>query len=115
MPHARQQLGASGEEAAAAWYTAMGFQVVARNWRHGRAGEIDLIATRGSVCAICEVKTRSSAIFGTGFDAVNPAKQQRLRRLALAWVATQDRWWDLRFDVAAVGADGTVEVLESAF
>ena len=115
MPHARQRLGASGEDLVAAWYEGQGFEVLARNWRHGRAGEIDLIAVRGRVCAICEVKTRSSSRFGTGFDAVTADKQQRLRRLALAWLAGQDQWWDLRFDVAAVAADGTIDVLESAF
>ena len=117
MASTRQITGAAGEDAVAAWYTQRGYSVVARNWRAGRSGEIDIVARIGQVCAICEVKTRSSAAFGSGFEAVTNDKQRRLRRLAAAWLAAQDQreWLDVRFDVAAVDAAGVVEVLEAAF
>ena len=117
MASTRQVVGATGEDAVAAWYEQRGYVVVARNWRDGRSGEIDIVARVGQVCAICEVKTRSSAAFGTGFEAVTAAKQRRLRRLAAAWLAAQDprEWLDVRFDVAAVDAAGVVELLEAAF
>ena len=120
MVHARQQLGALGEEAAANWYIAKGFEIVGRNWRNGRSGEIDLIARLGRQCVFCEVKTRSSVQFGTGFEAVTEAKQRRVRGLAMAWLAARresgtEEWLELRFDVAAVDPSGSVEVLEGAF
>jgi len=68
----------------------------------------------------CEVKTRASTRFGAPFEAVTPAKQRRLRNLALRWLAertTHRR--TLRFDVASVTRtadnDLVVEVLEGAF
>ena len=42
MPIDRRALGTSGEDAAAAWYVAKGYEVVARNWRSGRTGELDV-------------------------------------------------------------------------
>ena len=116
MTAARQALGARGEDQAAAWYRASGYEIVARNWRC-REGEIDLICAKGRCLVICEVKTRTSAAFGHPAEAVTPAKQQRLRVLATRWLATTEaelRPAQIRFDVAAVLA-GRLEVIEAAF
>ena len=106
--------GRLGEDAAAAWYSAHGYQVVARNWRC-RTGEIDLVCRRGRVLVICEVKTRTSERFGSPFEAVTPAKRSRLRRLATLYLLeAAQRTPTVRFDVAAV-TGGRVEVIENAF
>jgi len=113
---ARQALGARGEDQAAAWYRAQGYQIVARNWRC-REGEIDLICARGRTLVFCEVKTRSSLAYGHPAEAVTPTKQRRLRTLARVWLADQDgpvRADAIRFDVAAV-LPGSVDVIEAAF
>src|SRR5579872_3795991 len=73
-------LGRAGEDLAAAWYEARGYAVVARNWRSA-GGEIDLVARRGRLVVIVEVKARSSDRFGHPAEAVMRDKQLRLRRL----------------------------------
>lgn len=114
MTRARQALGRAGEDLAAAWYEARGYTIVARNWRC-REGEIDLVVRRGRTLVVCEVKTRSSTAFGAPYEAVTPAKQARLRGLALAFLkANRVRGAQLRFDVASV-LGRHVEVLEAAF
>jgi putative endonuclease len=115
----RQRLGARGEQLAADWYAARGYDIVARNWRC-REGEIDLIVARRGDLVFCEVKTRTSDRFGVPAEAVTPAKQRRLRVLAARFLAEHDRRVDgggrgaLRFDVVAV-MGGRVEVIEAAF
>lgn len=114
MTGSRQAFGAFGERLAAQWYERHGYTVVARNWRCP-VGELDLVARRGAVVAIVEVKARRTTAFGDGFDAVTPAKQRRLRRLAAAWLAeARPGPVQVRFDVVAVTGT-TVEVLEGAF
>jgi putative endonuclease len=114
MADHRRALGAAGEEQAARWYAARGYEVVARNWRC-REGEIDLVVARGRLLVVVEVKTRRTDRFGTPAEAVTPAKQRRLRHLALRYLdSTGARPEAVRFDVAAVLA-GRLEVIEAAF
>ena len=122
--HDHLALGRYGEDRAARWYTARGYTVVDRNWRCA-AGELDLVvvrsARRGPEVVVVEVKARSSARFGSPLEAVGPAKQRRLRRLAGEWLVA--RWPEVsdlrrpaavRFDVVAV-LGGQVQVVEAAF
>lgn len=112
---ARRSLGQAGEQAAAEWYQARGYEVVARNWRC-RDGEIDLVVRRGRQFVFCEVKARTSDVFGAPVEAVGRTKQVRLRRLAARWIAEAApvRPAGVRFDVVSVLA-GVVEVVEGAF
>jgi putative endonuclease len=114
----RQRLGARGEDRAADWYRAAGYDVVARNWRCAE-GELDLVVERPGELVFCEVKTRSSDRFGVPAEAVTIAKQRRLRMLAARFLAdhvldagTAGR--NIRFDVVAVSRSA-VDVIEAAF
>ena len=100
--HARSRLGRRGEDAACDLYRRLGFQVVERNYRAGR-GEIDVVARRGDTLVFCEVKTRQSDEWGAPAEAVDYAKQARLRKLAAAWMAERKPGYvDVRFDVVSV-------------
>jgi len=123
-PDPRRRLGASGESAAAAWYEAHGYEVVARNWRCPE-GELDLVVRRPGVLVFCEVKTRTTDAFGLPAEAVTSQKQARVRRVAARWLdqaqgapptgaRARSGAREIRFDVACVLA-GEVEVLEAAF
>lgn len=110
----RRELGAHGEGLAAAAYRRSGYDVVDRNWRCG-AGEIDLVCLKGPTLVFCEVKTRSSARFGTGEEAVTVGKQRRVRRLAALWLREHRMHREhVRFDVASVAGD-QVSIVEGAF
>jgi putative endonuclease len=114
MSGRNRALGAAGEAAAAAWYEARGYRVLARNWRC-REGELDLVLAHGGTVVFCEVKARSSAAFGVPAEAVTRTKQQRIRLLATRWLESSGaRPKALRFDVACVLA-GEVTVLEACF
>ncbi|BAD58992.1 hypothetical protein NFA_41430 [Nocardia farcinica IFM 10152] len=98
----KQALGAHGEELAARFLRDAGMEIVARNWRC-RYGELDLIARDAQTTAFVEVKTRRGLGFGTPAEAVTFTKRQRIRRLALLWLAEQDGpWQQIRFDVVSV-------------
>ncbi|GGX73085.1 YraN family protein [Streptomyces fructofermentans] len=83
---ARRALGRYGEELAARRLTESGMTVLRRNWRSGRAGEIDIVARDGDALVVCEVKTRRSSAFEHPMAAVTPVKAARLRGLAERWL-----------------------------
>jgi putative endonuclease len=94
---------------------ARGYVVVARNWRC-RDGELDLILRQGRVYVFCEVKARTTDVFGAPVEAITRTKQARIRRLAARWLeeAAPVRPREIRFDVASMlGPD--LEILEGAF
>lgn len=114
----RRELGQAGEDAAWDHLRRAGYSLLARNLRT-RAGEVDLIVTRGDTIVFVEVRGRSSSRFGTPLESVDRRKQARVARLAMEYVA-RNRIADrrIRFDVVAVEwQDGrpTVNHLENAF
>jgi putative endonuclease len=89
----RRELGIAGEQRAAAHLVARGYRILARNARAGRV-ELDLVAMRGRLLVIAEVKTRRSRSGGAPEEAVDFRKRERLVRGASAWLAEHPgtRW-----------------------
>ncbi|WP_182113564.1 MULTISPECIES: YraN family protein [unclassified Actinotalea] len=99
---AKDAVGRYGENVAASYLAAAGWQVVDRNWR-GPSGELDIVALHGDELVVVEVKTRSGDGFGHPAEAVTPAKLARLRRLAAQWLDAHELHpRSVRIDVVAV-------------
>jgi putative endonuclease len=92
-------------EALAAWFLRFkGYRVETRNWRCPQ-GELDLVCRDGDTLVFVEVKTRAGTAAGDPEDAVDRRKQQRLVRLAYAYLAHLDGDAPpCRFDVIAIGS-----------
>lgn len=112
VDRSRIALGAHGERLVAQWFCARGWEVLDANWRV-RGGELDLVLGRPGEVVFCEVKTRSGSRFGTGFEAVGPAKRRRLRSLAAQWLATRRPTYQERVRIVVASVEGrTVEVVD---
>ena len=118
----KTELGAWGEDRAAALLEQEGYRIRARNFRC-RFGEIDLIAEKENILAFVEVKLRKSSRHGEAREFVTASKQQRLRTTASFYLAGH-AWAQAlqpRFDVLEIyapqGPDGpvTMEHLVDAF
>jgi putative endonuclease len=98
-------LGAHGEDLAVSYLSARGFTLVARNWRSGRQGELDLIMREGDALVAVEVKTRGGRGYGTPLESITPVKVARLRKLLLTWVHQhQPGARELRIDAIGITA-----------
>ncbi len=103
MPHDRQRFGSSGEAQARDFLVELGYVVVAENWHAGRYGELDLVALDAGTLVFVEVKTRRGVGFGRPEEAVNTAKQAKLRLAAEAFrLAHPQLPQEFRFDVVAI-------------
>ena len=102
MSHAPHQLGQAGEAAAADYMTGLGFEVLARSYRYGRA-EVDLVVRQGEkLLVFVEVKTRSGGQYGPPETFVSVRKKELFRLAATHLQETLDWRGDIRFDILAL-------------
>lgn len=96
------ELGAAGEEAAAAFLRRRGYRIMERNYRCP-FGELDVIAARGEVLVFCEVKTRRGGDVEEALGAVDERRRRRMARAAAFYLAERGEGGrDCRFDVIAL-------------
>ena len=110
-------LGKLGEELAVDFLTAKGYEILDTNWTFQKA-EVDIIAQKGTVLAVVEVKTRSSIDFGSPQDFVKPKKIKLLVKAINEYVIINDLDVEVRFDIIAIYINGSeleIEHLEEAF
>lgn len=86
---------------AAALLRLKGYRILARDYRAG-VGELDIVARRGQLLAVIEVKRRHD--MASALAAVTVRQQRRIARAAQAFVARHLGLADLdiRFDVIVV-------------
>ena len=113
----QNEMGRRGESMAAAWLKTKGYQVVFRNYRFGKA-EIDLLARKGNILAVVEVKMRRAGQLDPLSVAVNMRKRERLIRAADHYVLENDLDVEVRFDIIHIiyhQNRHTLDHLEGAF
>jgi putative endonuclease len=93
--------GHRGEWLAALALMAKGFWIVERRYRT-KLGEIDLIARRGDLVLIVEVKTRPTLM--AAMEALGRESERRIEGCADLWLSRQPDYGQLsvRFDMVAV-------------
>lgn len=111
--------GKRGEDCAAKFLEAHGYEIVARNFRI-RSAEIDIIARLNDVIIFVEVKARSNIRHGLPAEAVTVRKQKKI--IEAAGVFLQDENFAdcaCRFDVVEVFMHGElveeIHHIENAF
>lgn len=96
-----ERRGHGAERLAALALQLKGYRIVARRHRT-KLGEIDLVARKGDLVAVVEVKARTSE--QAAIDAVGFAAQHRIRAAGDLWLARQRdaARLSMRYDIVAV-------------
>ena len=105
----RVELGRRAELAVADYLFALGFDLLARNLRLGHL-ELDVVARKGPLLVVTEVRTRGRGAYLGAFESVDPRKRarvlmavDRLWRRRSSWMQGVAR---VRIDAAAVSFVG---------
>ena len=108
-------MGTWYERKAADYLKKQGLFILRYNYRC-RSGEIDLIARDGRYLVFVEVKYRNDNSSGYALDAVNPAKQRKICKVARYFLAVEYHNVDIpcRFDVVGID-DKKVYWVKNAF
>ena len=114
----RGETGRDAEALVAAKLASQGFAILGRNVRIGRL-ELDVIARRGGLVVICEVRSRRSAGIAEPWQTIDRAKIARIRRATAQWLGqNQLGGVAVRFDAASVVFDRDpprIDYFEEAF
>jgi len=121
----RQRIGRAAEDLVVNRLLRSGWEIVERNART-RFGELDIVARDDRTLVFVEVKAgRANSAYGPERPVlgVNHRKQQRVRRLATAWMGERrdaPHYAEIRFDAVGVTYDGAgrpidVEHIKGAF
>ena len=91
MSNQSKQLGIIGEQLCESWLEKKRWEILAKNWRYQRLGEIDLIAYNPVTQTLhfIEVKTRTNRRFSHPAEAIDSKKQQQIIKLADIYLTTQ--------------------------
>lgn len=111
----KREKGAQKEEQVCAYLLSKGVKIIERNFRC-RQGEIDIIGCDGDYFVFFEVKYRSSRSVGSAAEAVGPAKQRKICRVADYYRVIHRYGEDMpvRFDVVAIDGE-TLQWIKNAF
>lgn len=119
MSKQKQAFGRWGEEKAAQFLEAKGYEILARNVRTAH-GELDLVATKENKLIFVEVKSRRSKQFGFPEEAVTGEKQRHILEAAETYISAHpDMLGDWQVDVISIqaikGKPLEIEHFENAF
>jgi putative endonuclease len=115
----RKELGALGEKLARDFLKKKGYRIRETNFRC-REGEIDIIALKKGYLVFVEVRTKTSADFGSPEESVTFAKKEKLIASALTYLNSHRDLPSLwRIDFVAVELDQNgkatrIELIENA-
>jgi putative endonuclease len=95
--------GDEGERLACDLLAEKGFDIIERNFRLGKMGEVDIIARDKGYLVFVEVKTRHNMEYGAPEYALTPIKINQVKKMASAYLAVKGiKEMDCRFDVVAI-------------
>lgn len=115
-----RQIGLIGEQYATEFLESREYLILERNFRT-KLGEIDIIARKAEYLVIIEVKSRKTLQYGFPCEAVNYAKQNKIKQVTNLYLSWNNMSNDLvRFDIIEVLLDHkcnpiSIELIENAF
>ena len=113
----RRAYGGEAESLAIEHLERTGYVIRDRNVNY-RRGELDVVAEKGELLVIVEVRMKSHDAMGDPSETVMFEKQRRVVLATMKYLQEERLERDIRFDVISVvgqGRSATVEHIENAF
>ena len=117
----KKLLGKKGEDIALKYLTEKGYELVARNYRFSRYGELDLVMKDGKYLVFIEVRTKKNKIYGSPLETIDYAKRRQIEKMAQLFLVREKLPQDTfcRFDAIGIIApdnnEPEIEHIQDAF
>ena len=100
---ANLEAGKSGEDIAVDYLISKNYEIIKRNFRFGKSGEIDIICRDKNILVFVEVKTRKNESYGDALLSITPTKIKHLKIAARGYLyINKIENTDCRFDAIVV-------------
>jgi putative endonuclease len=86
MSYSSIKAGHEGEDLACKLLQEKGFEIIERNYRYGKKGEIDIVAREGDALVFVEVKYKKNLEYGEPEFSITKTKMNQLRKMAGAYL-----------------------------
>ena len=111
----KKDFGKKGEDTASSFLIKNGFDIIKKNYRFQRLGEIDLIARKDNLIIFVEVKNRKTPYYGGAPYSINKRKKETIKKIAGQFLTANPSLYTkdfiYRFDLISVN-NGRVEWIE---
>jgi len=118
MSYDSLKTGSDAENSASEFFQKNGFEILEKNFRFGRYGEIDIIARKGDLILFVEVKSRKTDRFGGAIRSISQKKKKSLKATARHFLVMNpffnSRDFSLRFDMISIEND-SLEWIQDIF
>ena len=111
------ELGKEGEQIAINYLRKNGYLILEHNWTWHHL-ELDIIACKGALLVIVEVKTRSMSQYADPDDTVSNKKLRKIYEATDMYMELKNIPWEVRYDLITViyhGKTWTIDHIEEAF
>jgi len=102
--------GKAGEAMAVEYLSEKGYEILHKNWRH-KHWEVDVIASKGDILHMVEVKTKRNDKYGYPEDAVTRRKIKYLLCAAEAYLFTHPQWQKIQLDIISIVLEPHLQIL----
>lgn len=98
-----RQIGSYCENCVADYLKNNSYTILDRNFHYGKHAELDILAFRGSILHIVEVKARSGNKYGLPCQAVGEVKKANIIKATKYYISKNNLYnMDVSFDIAEV-------------
>ncbi len=95
-------VGKNGEDIAKIYLEKLGYKILETNKRFSRYCELDIIALDKNTLVFCEVKTRTTNICGSPFEAITKSKYANIKKGVLLYMQEHTQYKKFRIDALAI-------------
>ncbi len=114
----KKEFGRRGEEIASSFLLDKGFELLRKNYRFKKSGEIDIIARKENLIIFVEVKSRKTGKFGGALFSINNRKKNTIKKIAEQYLTANQSLlpndYTCRFDLISIENE-KLEWLEDIF
>ena len=103
-------VGKQGEQLACEYLKKQGYKILETNKHFSKFCEADIIALDKNTLVFCEVKTRTTTICGSPFEAITSKKYKNMKTAIFMYLKDNPKYKKYRLDAISIVLKPTLDI-----